>query len=49
MKYVAAYLLATLGGDASPSASKLESILGIFKFIINFFFNFTFYSLEFVE
>ncbi|XP_037535393.1 60S acidic ribosomal protein P2 [Nematolebias whitei] len=28
MRYVAAYLLATLGGNSSPSAKDLKSILG---------------------
>lgn len=29
MKYVAAYLLATLGGDAEPSKKTIEDILGM--------------------
>lgn len=28
MRYVAAYLLAVLGGNKNPSASEIESILG---------------------
>lgn len=28
MKYVAAYLLATIGGKSDPSVSDLEGILG---------------------
>jgi ribosomal protein L12E/L44/L45/RPP1/RPP2 len=28
MKYVAAYLLANIGGNASPSAKDIEKILG---------------------
>ena len=31
MKYVAAYLLATIGGKAEPSKKDIETILGKFR------------------
>jgi len=30
MKYVAAYLLASLGGNASPGVKDIEKILGMY-------------------
>lgn len=37
MKVIAAYLLAVLGGNASPSAKDLKNILGCGKKVNSFF------------
>ena len=34
MKYVAAYLLAVTGGNASPSAEDIKTILGAAEYVL---------------
>jgi hypothetical protein len=50
MKIIAAYLLAVLGGNASPSAADIKNILGSgsysYFFSSSFFLNFIMFSIR---